>query len=103
MCGGRVGKHWQADHVVPHRRGGLATLENYLPICKECNRLRWFHAPEVIRLILRLGIYAKLEIRRETELGERLVVLVRKRLRENRKRRAIRSVGNKADRNVLVP
>ena len=102
VCGGRVGKHWQADHVVPHRRGGLATLENYLPICKECNRLRWFHAPEVIRLILRLGIYAKLESRRETELGERLVVLVRKRLRENRKRRAIRSVGNKADRNVLV-
>ena len=87
VCGGRVGKRWQADHVVPHRLGGRADLENYLPICKECNRLRWFHTPEVIRLIMRLGVYAKLEIRRETDLGERLIALLRARLRNNRIRR----------------
>ena len=68
-------------------------MKNYLPICKECNRLRWFHSPEVIRLIMRLGIYAKLEIRHETELGEQLVLLLRHRLRANRNRRVLRRAG----------
>ncbi len=90
VCGGRVGRRWQADHVVPHRSGGKHALENYLPICGECNRLRWFHAPEVIRLIMRLGVYAKNEIRNETKLGDALVSLLRKRLRDNRKRRNVR-------------
>lgn len=89
VCGGRVGKRWQADHVVPHRLGGAAALENFLPICKECNRLRWFHSPEVIRLVMRLGVYAKLEIRHQTEIGEMLIVLLRKRLRGNSKRRRL--------------
>jgi hypothetical protein len=92
VCGGRVGRRWQADHVVPHRLGGQAVHENYLPICKECNRLRWFHSPPVIRLIMRLGVYAKLEIRRETELGERLLILLRNRLQGNRNRRKRRQV-----------
>lgn len=87
VCGGPLGARWQADHVVPHKLGGQATIENYLPICKECNRLRWSHSPEVIRLILRLGVYAKNEIRHETELGERLISLVLTRLHGNRKRR----------------
>jgi 5-methylcytosine-specific restriction endonuclease McrA len=87
VCGGRVGRRWQADHVVPHKLGGESKLDNYLPICKECNRLRWSYTPEVIRLIMRLGTYAKNEIRHETELGEQLISLVLKRLRSNRKRR----------------
>jgi 5-methylcytosine-specific restriction endonuclease McrA len=87
VCGGRVGKSWQADHVVPHKLGGRARLDNYLPICKECNRLRWSYSPEVIRLIMRLGTYAKNEIRRKTELGEQLLSLLLKRLGGNRKRR----------------
>lgn len=91
VCGGRVGRRWQADHVVPHRLGGTPKLENFLPICKECNRLRWFHAPGVVRLIMRLGVYARHEIRRETKLGDALVALLRKRLRGNRKRKAPRS------------
>lgn len=91
VCGGRVGKRWQADHVVPHKLGGQTTLENCLPICKECNRLRWSHAPEVIRLIMRLGIYAKNEIRHETKLGEQLISLVLKRVHGSRKRRVATS------------
>src|SRR5688572_18428957 len=65
VCGGRVGKKWQADHVVPHKLGGQAKVENYLPGCKECNRLRWSYTPAVIRLIMRLGVYAKNEIRQD--------------------------------------
>lgn len=81
---------WQADHVIPHILGGQATLDNYLPICKECNRLRWFHSPDVIRLIMRLGIYAKNEIRNQTGLGENLLGLLLKRLETNRSRRISR-------------
>jgi len=95
VCGGALGERWQADHVVPHILGGQAALDNYLPICKECNRLRWFHSPDVIRLIMRLGVYAKNEIRHQTELGERLLPLVLKRLQNNQSRRAsVKRVGN---------
>ena len=87
MCGGRAGKRWQADHVVPHKLGGAAAEDNYLPVCKECNRLRWSHAPNVIRLIMRLGTYAKNEIRQETELGEQLIRLLLGRLKISQKRR----------------
>jgi 5-methylcytosine-specific restriction endonuclease McrA len=52
VCGGSSGVGWQADHVIPHERGGVHALENYLPICRECNRLRWSYGPEVLRLIL---------------------------------------------------
>lgn len=61
VCGGRVGRGWQADHVIPHHLGGTRSLDNYLPICRECNRLRWSHEPKVLRLIMRLGVYAKRE------------------------------------------
>jgi hypothetical protein len=73
--------------VVPHKLGGHAKVENYLPGCKECNRLRWSYTPEVIRLIMRLGVYAKNEIRHDTGLGDQLIDVLRKRLRSNRKRR----------------
>jgi 5-methylcytosine-specific restriction endonuclease McrA len=87
VCGGRVGKRWHADHVIPHQLGGDGREENYLPICRECNGLRWSHAPEVMRLIMRLGVYAKHEIRRKTPLGEALIRLVLRRLGSNRQRR----------------
>ena len=90
VCGGSLGERWQADHVVPHILGGQATLDNYLPICKECNRLRWFHSPDVIRLIMRLGVYAKNEIRNQTELGEQLLPLLLKRIHSNQNRRVSR-------------
>lgn len=85
-----MSRRWQADHVVPHKLGGEARLDNYLPICKECNRLRWSYSPEVIRLIMRLGTYAKHEIRHDTELGKQLISIMDKRLRSNRKRRVVK-------------
>jgi hypothetical protein len=46
ICGGRAGKRWQADHVVPWHLGGSREADNYLPICRECNGLRWSHDPK---------------------------------------------------------
>ena len=73
VCGGPSGSGWQADHVIPHERGGIHALDNYLPICRECNRLRWSYGPEVLRMILRFGILAKHEIRHDTKLGGELL------------------------------
>ena len=70
VCGGPLGSGWQVDHVVPHQLGGAHSLDNYLPVCRECNRLRWSYAPRVFRLIMRFGVYAKHEIRQGTELGQ---------------------------------
>lgn len=63
------------DHVVPLQLGGVSKSDNYLPICVECNRLRWGYRPEVLRLMIRFGIYAKQQIRHNTPLGELLVQL----------------------------
>lgn len=73
VCGGPSGPRWQADHVIPHERGGTHAWENYLPICCECNRLRWSYSPEVLRMILQFGVLAKQEIRHDTKLGRLLL------------------------------
>ena len=87
VCGGRAGKRWHADHVKPRRLGGTSEDSNYLPTCQECNRLRWGYPPEVLRFIMRLGVYAKKEIREETPLGKALIGLVQRRDRANRRRK----------------
>jgi 5-methylcytosine-specific restriction endonuclease McrA len=92
VCGGRAGKTWQADHIVPHRLGGRDSVENYLPICRVCNRLRRSHSPRVQQLIIRLGTYARREIGRQTDLGKKLIELLLRRHKENRARRE-RSAG----------
>jgi 5-methylcytosine-specific restriction endonuclease McrA len=87
VCGGRAGKQWQADHVVPHRLAGKHALDNYLPVCRDCNTLRRSHAPKVQQLIMRLGTYARNEIRNQTVLGEQLLALLLRRWNTNRTRR----------------
>jgi 5-methylcytosine-specific restriction endonuclease McrA len=87
ICGDRVGTHWQADHVVPRHLGGRRTVDNYLPICPECNGLRWSHEPKVLRLIMRMGVYAKNAIRHDRPLGKAMIRVLQQRFGENRKRR----------------
>jgi 5-methylcytosine-specific restriction endonuclease McrA len=86
-CGGRAGRAWQADHVIPYRLGGAHSVNNYLPICGECNKIRRSHSPAVLRLLMRLGTYARNEIRRETDLGEQLIRIYLRWQRSNRARR----------------
>ena len=75
VCGGQLGRKWQVDHVVPHKRGGESRSANYLPACRECNRLRWGYRPEVIRLMLRFGRHAKQQIRHNGRLADDLIKL----------------------------
>jgi len=90
VCGGPLGRRWQADHVLPRRRGGPDREDNYLPACWTCNRVRWHYNSKVIRRILRLGAYSRAEIRRRTRLGLKLKDLYWRRLSRNKTRRKTR-------------
>ena len=77
-------------------KGGQCSVNNCLPICTECNRLRWSYSPRLLRLMLLFGRYAKQKIRgkngRDTELGERLIqVHIRNTWSNDRRRRRPRA------------
>lgn len=82
VCGGPLDDSWQVDHVKPHHLGGKSSVENSLPICAECNRLRWSYEPEALRLMMRFGRYAKQEIRHDTKLGRQLLRLAAQNFQE---------------------
>lgn len=83
-----MGRRWQADHVVPVKWGGEHSPKNFLPICVQCNRLRWHYSPKVLRLVLQIGVYAKREIREGSALGEQLVEMTARRSNYSRERRS---------------
>ncbi len=62
--------NFQADHVQSHTTGGSSTIDNFLPSCSTCNNYRWHYLPEEIQMILKLGVWTKTQIERETKLGE---------------------------------
>lgn len=87
VCGGLLGRRWVADHVLAHCRGGDCEVDNFLPACAICNRMRWHYKPGRVRRILALGIYMAKEIRDRTELGNLVRAKFNRRKRLSRKRR----------------
>ena len=79
--------YWEIDHVVQRGKGGIDSVDNYLPACTRCNRLRWFRTGEKIRELLLLGLIAQDEVNKGTNVGESLVKLRENRLLNNKKRR----------------
>lgn len=84
---GDMDGYWEADHVVQRAKGGSPTVENCLPACTRCNRLRWFYKGEEIRELLLLGVIAKAEVNKGSTIGQALVELKKLRLEKNLKRR----------------
>ncbi len=80
-------ERWTADHVVPHAYGGKCDMDNFLPCCYECNRLRWFYKPEELKTILRLGVYCNKEMKKGTRFGKQITEFYNKRLEQNVMRR----------------
>jgi hypothetical protein len=60
---------FHADHVKTHSSGGVHEENNYLPSCQTCNRYRWHFAPEELQIILKLGVWAKGQLIRNSEIG----------------------------------
>jgi len=83
----RIDGSWEVDHVVQRAKGGAVQIGNCLPACTRCNRLRWHRRGVALRHLLELGMIARREVDRMTELGEKLVILRSKQDRQNAKRR----------------
>lgn len=60
--------------MVSHVRGGAHRVDNYLPACFICNNYRWHYLPEELQLILKIGVWARTEIEKETTLGNAMAL-----------------------------
>ena len=72
ICGGMVDERWQADHILAHSGGGGSEADNYLAAHAMCNNYRWDYLPEEFQIILKLGVWARTQIERNTSLGRQL-------------------------------
>ncbi len=72
ICGGKIVGTWDADHVLSQSGGGEHAVSNYLPAHKICNNYRWDYLPEEFQEILRLGVFARTQIEKETRVGRTL-------------------------------
>jgi hypothetical protein len=74
ICGGsiRANDKWQADHVLAHSGGGGYSVENYLPTHPLCNNYRWDYISEEFQLILKLGVWCRTQIEKETTIGKEI-------------------------------
>jgi 5-methylcytosine-specific restriction endonuclease McrA len=71
ICGGAIsGKDWEADHVMAHSAGGTHSIDNYLPAHSLCNNYRWHYDTEEFQWILKLGVWARTQIEKETPIGK---------------------------------
>ena len=70
LCGGAIeGSDWQADHVLAHSSGGAHDLANYLAAHSVCNNYRWHYDAEEFQWILKLGVWLRTQIERQTAIG----------------------------------
>ena len=60
---------FHTDHVKTHSSGGVHEENNYLPSCQTCNSYRWHFAPEELQIVLKLGVGAKGQLLRNSDIG----------------------------------
>jgi hypothetical protein len=90
ICGGIVDEGWQADHVLAHSGGGGVEADNYLAAHALCNNYRWDYLPQEFQTILKLGVWARTQIERNTSLGQQIAsaFVAYEKTRRNRRRSA---------------
>lgn len=60
---------WQADHVLAHAGGGPHSIENFLPAHALCNNYRWDYDSEEFQWVLKIGVWARLQMESNSALG----------------------------------
>ena len=71
VCGGTIeNDDWQADHVLAHSGGGEHSVGNYLPAHRICNNYRWDYLPEEFQEIMRMGVWLRTQVERQTNIGQ---------------------------------
>jgi 5-methylcytosine-specific restriction endonuclease McrA len=88
--GWRAG-YWEIDHVIQRHKGGRDGTANFLPACIGCNRLRWHRKGKYTRESILLGLIARHEIHRNSDVGKQIKRLMDARLKLNRQRRRRRA------------
>lgn len=78
---------WEADHIIQKGKGGSKAVENCLPSCVRCNRLRWHRKGNNLRELIFLGLIAKDEMKKGSAVGKLISELKNKRIESNRNRR----------------
>ena len=69
-CGQKLaGFPFDICHIIPFSVGGSDEIENLLPGCRVCNRIRQNFTPHQIQRILSIGSVLVREVDRETRLG----------------------------------
>ena len=61
---------FEADHVKSYASGGGSHVDNFLPACRTCNNYRWNYLSEEFQWILKLGVWLRTEMEKETGLGK---------------------------------
>lgn len=72
----------------------LVTLEaeNFLPAHVTCNNYRWDYLPEEFELILKLGVWARSEVEKDSDVG---LAIAKKFSQKELKRQARRKKGER--------
>ncbi len=79
--------NWNIDHIFPRARGGHDAAANYLPICGECNGLKWHRTDKQIKEIMRYGLISLRERRRNSQTGRKMSKLYALQQKANKARR----------------
>jgi 5-methylcytosine-specific restriction endonuclease McrA len=91
ICGGRVENRWQADHVNPHAHGGSHSEDNYLATHPVCNNYKWHYLPEEFQYVMKIGVWARQQIEKDTPVGREIAerFCAHERRREGRRVRGV--------------
>jgi hypothetical protein len=84
---------WEVDHVIQRDKKGPSSIDNYLPACTSCNRLRRHRTGSQLRQLLMIGMIAQREIDNLTETGKKLIALRHSQTQVNKRRRGVTAVG----------
>ena len=90
ICGGAVVVKWQADHVLAHAGGGAHSAENYLAAHALCNNYRWDYDAEEFQWVLKIGVWARLQMEKGGQLGDPMLEAFAKSQIAARRRRSRR-------------
>ena len=79
--------NWNIDHIFPKAMGGYNATVNYLPICGECNGLKWHRIGKQIQELMRYGLVSLREKRKGTQIGKKVSQLYSLQQKANEERR----------------
>jgi hypothetical protein len=101
ICGGVIDPHsyWEADHVLRRAVGGGNKSDNYLAAHGLCNTYRWDHLPDEMQWVLKIGVWARMQMEKHSEFGRKMTQL----FFENELRRERRKKANKPIPSEIMP